>query len=197
MRVIPLRHNPKGYTANAYLVLGDWNALQDVNTLVDVGTDGYVLDEIATASTGVGKRPVERVILTHSHFDHRGGLAKVVEKYTPEVLALTPGEGVTRVLKGNEIVKMGDKECYILPCPVHSADSLLILETDQGILFSGDTPIMARGSAGEYPEIFLQILERLSRSGIKTIYPGHGKPLDENVQGCLDYSLSILKREKK
>ena len=79
MRVIPLRHNPKGYTANAYLVLGDWNALQDVNTLVDVGTDGYVLDEIATASTGVGKRPVERVILTHSHFDHRGGLAKVVE----------------------------------------------------------------------------------------------------------------------
>ena len=36
MRVSNLTAEADLYTSNAYLVRGDWNALDDVNTLVDV-----------------------------------------------------------------------------------------------------------------------------------------------------------------
>ena len=42
----------------------------DVNTLVDVGQDPAILASIERAPTGVGKWPVEQVVLTHSHSDH-------------------------------------------------------------------------------------------------------------------------------
>ena len=46
MRVIRLPHNLNIYTCNSYLLLGDWNVLGDVNTLIDPGTDGSVINEI-------------------------------------------------------------------------------------------------------------------------------------------------------
>ena len=76
MKVISLKRHPKAYSCNAYLVLGSWNRLEDMNTLVDVGIDGFVIDEIERISTGCGKKPVEQVVLTHGHFDHAGGLLK-------------------------------------------------------------------------------------------------------------------------
>ena len=74
MKVTLLKKNPNIYTCNAYLVRGNWNAISDVNTLIDIGTDSYIYEELQTISTGVGKRRVEQVILTHEHFDHASGL---------------------------------------------------------------------------------------------------------------------------
>ncbi len=67
----------KIYTSNVYLLTGDWNCIQDVNTLVDVGRDPSVIDEIYQASTGVGKTKVEKVILTHNHYDHTSLLPQI------------------------------------------------------------------------------------------------------------------------
>ena len=36
MRVTLFKKNPKVYSCNVYLVRGDWNAIDDVNTLIDV-----------------------------------------------------------------------------------------------------------------------------------------------------------------
>jgi len=46
MRVIELERSPGVYTCRSYLLLGEWNQLGDVNTLIDPGTDGFVLDQI-------------------------------------------------------------------------------------------------------------------------------------------------------
>ena len=89
MKIVNLGKSAKVYCANRYLVLGSWNQLDAVNTLVDVGTNGEVIDDIAVVSTGVGKRPVEQVVLTHGHFDHSGGLKEVIKRYNPRVYAFT------------------------------------------------------------------------------------------------------------
>jgi glyoxylase-like metal-dependent hydrolase (beta-lactamase superfamily II) len=68
LKIIPLKPNPKTYTCLSYLVLGEWNRLEDVNTLVDVGVDGYILDQIGAINTGVGKTHIEQVVLTHNHY---------------------------------------------------------------------------------------------------------------------------------
>jgi len=42
MKVVLLNKNNTVYTSNAYLVLGNWNRLEDINTLIDVGADGQL-----------------------------------------------------------------------------------------------------------------------------------------------------------
>jgi glyoxylase-like metal-dependent hydrolase (beta-lactamase superfamily II) len=73
MKVIQLKKSDKVYSCNSYLILGDWNHIEDLNSVIDPGTDDFVLDEIEHLSTGCGKVAVEQVILTHNHFDHSGG----------------------------------------------------------------------------------------------------------------------------
>ncbi|MEA1943993.1 MAG: MBL fold metallo-hydrolase, partial [Euryarchaeota archaeon] len=69
MKVLNLTSDSKMYTSNVYLITGTWNAIDDLNTLVDVGRDPSVIEKINNASTGVGKKRVEQVVLTHSHYD--------------------------------------------------------------------------------------------------------------------------------
>ena len=67
MRIVMLENSGQVYTSQVYLVLGDASRLEDVNTLVDVGQDEAILASVERAPTGVGKWPVEQVVLTHNH----------------------------------------------------------------------------------------------------------------------------------
>jgi glyoxylase-like metal-dependent hydrolase (beta-lactamase superfamily II) len=77
VKALNLSEKSQIYTSNVYLLAGDWNCIQDVNTLVDVGSDNSIIDLINHASTGVGKIRVEKVILTHNHYDHASLLPQV------------------------------------------------------------------------------------------------------------------------
>lgn len=77
MKVMQLTKNRDIYTCNSYLLLGDWTRRDDVNTLIDPGTDGSVIEQIERPSTGCGKKGVVQVILTHEHFDHASGAAEI------------------------------------------------------------------------------------------------------------------------
>ena len=37
MKIVPLKKRPGTYSCNSYLILGDWNRIEDVNTLIDPG----------------------------------------------------------------------------------------------------------------------------------------------------------------
>ena len=138
------------YSGNAYLVLGDSNRLDDVNALVDVGTDGSILRSIAGIWTGVGKKPVDRVVLTHSHFDHAGGLSKIRDAYNPEICAFAMIEGVKRQLFHGDLLLLGDEWFEVLHAPEHSSDSICLYSGRTGILFTGDAPIYIHSPGGTY-----------------------------------------------
>lgn len=72
MKVFQLAQNPEKYSCRSYLILGTWSTLDDVNTVIDPGIDGSIIDQIEKIYTGVGKKPVDLVVLTHNHFDHAG-----------------------------------------------------------------------------------------------------------------------------
>ena len=180
MKVHLLRSTAAVYTANAYLILGDSNRLEDVNALVDVGTDGTIVNSIGQMSTGVGKKPVARVILTHSHFDHSGGLGRVIVKFNPEVLAYSMMDGVSRLLTDGEVILLGDELFEIIHSPEHSSDSICLFSLTSGALFSGDTPLNIQSPGGTYQEGFVVFLEDLVRKGVRTIYSGHDAPNSKN-----------------
>ncbi len=190
MRVEILKKNPKVYSANVYYVRGNWNAISDINTLIDTGTDSHILEEIsAMTSTGVGKRKVEQVILTHEHFDHSGGLKFIKEAFNPKVIAWNILPGVDIKAREGMKLKIGDAEGMIIHAPGHSNDSILVYVESEGVLFAGDTPLSIKTPGGTYLKDYVDVLKRLTRLDIKTVYTGHDPPYTENVMLMLKATL--------
>jgi glyoxylase-like metal-dependent hydrolase (beta-lactamase superfamily II) len=193
VKIIPLIRNDLVYSANSYLVLGSWNRIEDINTVIDVGTDAHVVGTIEQSATGVGKRPVEQVILTHNHFDHMGGLPAVIERYHPRVYAFVPGEGVDVLLKDGQLMYVGDEFCQVIHTPGHSSDSICIYCPSQKSLFSGDVPLCIRTPGSTYTQDFVDALERIARLDIRVIYSGHDAPIVAGAQEMIQMTLDNVR----
>ncbi|MGE5372388.1 MAG: MBL fold metallo-hydrolase [Solirubrobacterales bacterium] len=180
MRVINLTEKSNVYTCNAYLVQGTWNALSDVNTLVDVGRDEALLERIKDIRTGVGKRRVDQVILTHSHYDHTGLLPRIRMEYKPRVLAYSSSlEGVDELLYDGQMIKLGERLFEVMHAPGHSSDSICLYCAEEKVLFAGDTSIRVQSvEVGEtYEYGFATFLQRLALKDVQIVYFGHGEPM--------------------
>jgi len=194
VKIYNLTAHSKVYTSNVYLVTGTWNAIDDVNTLVDVGRDLAVLEMIFEISTGVGKKQVEKVVLTHNHYDHTSMLKNVKEVFKPRVYAFSKSlEGVDRILKDGETIRIGDRYFEVLHTPGHSSDSICLYCQEDGVLFSGDTPVIIRSTDSTYDEHFIKAMERLCRREVKAIYFGHGEPMLEGCSAALRRSLDNIR----
>jgi glyoxylase-like metal-dependent hydrolase (beta-lactamase superfamily II) len=180
MKIKLLNKNARVYSSNAYLVLGAWSKLEDVNTMIDAGNDPSILEELEKVYTGVGKRRVDQVILTHNHFDHVGNLEEIKKKYCAKVYAFNGDPFVDEKLKDGQMIRVGDQDFEVIHTPGHSSDSICLYCAEQEILFSGDTPLRVRTGGGGYPNEFVEALKRLTQKKIKTIYPGHDLPKTKN-----------------
>jgi glyoxylase-like metal-dependent hydrolase (beta-lactamase superfamily II) len=189
LKVFNLTEHSRIYTCNAYLVLGTWNTLQDVNALIDTGSDPRVISWIGEVYTGVGKKPVDRVVLTHNHMDHNGALGAVIEQYKPEVCAYAPGAGVDHIIKDGEKLRIADDYFEAIHIPQHSSDSICLYCRSARILFAGDTHLIITSSDTEYSEQFIEILKRLASLPIDSIYFGHGQPLLKGGSQAIGESL--------
>ncbi|WP_462324140.1 MBL fold metallo-hydrolase [Desulfoplanes sp.] len=182
------------YTSNVYLVRGDWNQLSDINTLVDVGRDETVMERIESSRTGVGKKRVEQVVLTHTHYDHVSMLGPIKKIYAPPVYGYSRHyHGIDRTVDDGDILTMGDSEFEVIHCPGHSHDSICLYNQTEGVLFSGDAPLVITTPDGSHERTFIHVLERLCDLDIRTIYFGHGPPRTKNCNQLLGSSLRNAK----
>ncbi len=180
MRVVTLASSGRMYTSQVYLVLGDASQLEDVNTLVDVGADPAIFASIEKAPTGLGKWPVEQVVLTHSHSDHCALLPEVRTAFRPKVWAFSPNlEGVDGLLSDGDTLRMGDAVFEVMYFPGHSSDSICLYNQTEGVLFAGDSPLVITSPGSSYEAGFRAALEKLCARDVRCIYFGHGPPLTE------------------
>ncbi|OGU17361.1 MAG: MBL fold metallo-hydrolase [Geobacteraceae bacterium GWC2_53_11] len=189
MRVIELTTSASIYSCRSYLLLGDWSQLGDVNTLIDPGTDGSVIDQIGLLSTGCGKVPVEQIILTHNHFDHAAGVDIFKHRYGTRVYAWSEGKDVDELLHDGQIIKAGDDLLQVLHTPGHSSDSICLYSKAHRILFSGDTQVRIHVAGGTYAPEYVETLKRLSTLRISTIYSGHDQPIVSNAEEIIQETL--------
>jgi glyoxylase-like metal-dependent hydrolase (beta-lactamase superfamily II) len=191
LRIVPVKGYQNVYTSNVYLITGEWKRIVDINTLIDVGNDPSIIDAISRIDCGVGKKKVEQVILTHDHSDHSGILKSIIKEYNPVVYAFSPFlEGITRTLKDSEMIRIGDTDFEIIHTPGHSSDSICLYNTDNKVLFVGDTPVVVRGTNGNYEESFVNALNKLCQKQIESIYFGHGDPVLKGGHSLLVDSLN-------
>ena len=186
MRIITLETSGEIYTSQVYLVLGGSSGLTDVNTLVDVGQDPAIFKSIERAPTGVGKWPVEQVVLTHCHSDHSALLPQVRAAFRPKVFAFSPHvDGVDCLLADGDALKMGDAYFDVIHMPGHSSDSVCLYNRTEGVLFVGDSPVLTGSATATYEAGFLAAMEKLCSLDVRQIYFGHGAPVTERCNDRL------------
>jgi glyoxylase-like metal-dependent hydrolase (beta-lactamase superfamily II) len=186
MRIEKLKLNPEIYTGNSYYIRGNYNKIDDVNTLIDTGTDDFVVKALQDINQGVGKKKVDLVILTHEHFDHSGGLKYIRQNAIMgvQVLAFTKNPNINPdiIAYDGMKVKIGDSMATILHTPAHSNDSICILFEDKKILFSGDLTLDIHTKDFTYSDDFKIILNNFLSLNLEAIYPGHGEPIFTNAK---------------
>lgn len=186
-----------GFDGNIY-VLTD----KDDVTLIDTGT-GLSVQGIYRyiESLGLKKENIKKVILTHVHIDHSGGLPRIVKDLSPEVCVyeleapyIESGKGSvilstmmgmsyppTKVdvkLKNGATLEIGKYRLKTINTPGHTAGSICLFDEGQGMLFSGDT-VFADGSFGRVdfptgdPDALIKSIDMLASLDVKHLFPGH------------------------
>ena len=99
-------------------------------------------------------------------------------------------EGIDRVLKDGEHIRVADLDAVVILTPGHSNDSLCLFCEGEGILFVGDSPIVIRTRDNTYEDAFIASLERIAALNVKAIYPGHGSPYLSNCNELISQSVA-------
>jgi hydroxyacylglutathione hydrolase len=202
------------YDSNCYLIG------KDELTLIDCGTGlniKYLLENIK--DFGLNPDNIIRIILTHAHFDHSGGLnelskiikaelnvfhleATFIEKADKNMLLLDLfGSSFSPVkvdikLKDNQLLRIGNYDFEIIHTPGHSPGSICLYEKDNQILISGDT-VFSGGSFGRFDlpggniNELASSIKKLSRFNVKYILPGHDR-ISRNGNNDIKSVLDIL-----
>ena len=179
MKIINLTEKSKIYTSNVFFVRGDWNTVDDVNTLIDAGSDVSILDELENVHTGLGQKKIDQIVLTHSHSDHTAALEALIEMFHPRVYSFNQHlKGVTHTLSDGDLLKIGDGYFEVFHITAHSHDSICLLCDNNGVFFTGDTSFPIEFENLKLSEENANVLERLSSHIIKSNYPGHGPMRD-------------------
>lgn len=196
VKVVPLKKSDKKYTCNSYLILGEWNRVEDVNTLVDPGTDDFVLHEIESLSTGLGKVAVEQILLTHNHFDHSSGVEAIKKSYGARVFAFSDGPGIDELLHDGQFIKAGDEYLEVIHAPGHSSDSVCFYAPASRVLFSGDMQLRVRAPGDVYTKGHLDALVKIAGRNIERIFSGHDGSMNFRVKEMLLETLKNVRNSR-
>lgn len=207
-----------GFDSNIYIIIDEDRRA----TLVDSGTGLYfnrllnTLDKIS-----IDLKNIKSVILTHMHFDHSGGVVKLLERRFVDVLAhkvdakyLEEGNDeyvfawgfgaklrpikISDYLEESNNINFGDFNFKVLHTPGHTKGSICLYDEERRILLSGDT-VFAGGGVGRFDlpsgslRDLINSLERLSKIKVDKLLPGHGEIAAENGDLHIKLALDWIK----
>ncbi len=166
--------------------------------LIDPGYEGKRLLDIANKNNYI----IDKIILTHGHFDHIGAINEIRKNIDIEVYAYIDSEkyltnsyyNLSRFLGGEEVI-INDVKYFrdgdiislddgfsvkVIHTPGHTEDSCVFYSEKDKVLFSGDT-LFNNGigntsfPGGNYDTLISSIKNRiLTLDDEVKVYPGHG-----------------------
>ena len=182
------------FQENCY-VIGDEETM--TGAIIDPGDEAA---RIALTVERVGLE-ISQIIVTHSHIDHVGAVAQLVDEYMCPVLMHEEAEAmlktvpqqammmgmrfgkvpkVDRHVGDDEVLEVGSLQLQSLYTPGHAPGHLAFLVEDEGIVFSGDA--LFAGSVGrvDLPGGSMEVLMRSISEKLLTlpdetrVLSGHG-----------------------
>lgn len=174
--------------ANVYFIQGTSG-----NAIVDTGFGGKAaLDRIESLVADSPQVKLDAIILTHSHFDHSGGIKQLTEKhagvriirYVPD----NPGEA------NIQTVDLGDKQLTVFPGPGHTKDSQYVFDSKTRALFTGDNILGDLTADVEFMADYMGGLKTLLSLRPQVLCPGH---YESSYQAMKDVNFVIRHREMR
>jgi glyoxylase-like metal-dependent hydrolase (beta-lactamase superfamily II) len=206
--------NGAGFESNAYLIVSK------EPMLIDVGTGASLAQLEKRLGAFLEGNRLARLVLTHMHFDHTGGAARIVADtgaeafaHPPDSIALAEGDGDMTCsgwlgerqmpmkvcpLKEGDILECGGMRLEVLHTPGHTSGSICLFDRRSGVLFSGDT-VFANGGVGRWDlptgdhRRLVESLERLSALKVASLYPGHGPWYEEDGSSHIRMGLEMAR----
>lgn len=195
--------------------------LEEGRTLIDVGNMYGLVDELQDLGP---LDCIERILLTHSHFDHVGGVEEIYQLVSPdlyihplakEYLALhrEPFPSFFKALDNANKIKLvqdgdvidGDPPLRVIHTPGHTAGDVCFFDESSGALFSGDAVLPQKeklaGILSKPDEVCggrmadkIKALQRLLQLPVRHLLPGHGRPILDKGMDQIKMSLLTLYR---
>ncbi len=175
---------PPATHTNAYLI-GDGEM-----ALVDPGSgDPRELEALAAliASLQADGRTLTRILLTHAHADHVGGVETLRRRYRVPVLghhAIAEQVPLDAELADGDTLTLAsptaDWALRVIHTPGHARGHLCYLHERTGALLTGDHVVGSGTVIIDPPEgdmaDYMASLERLAALPVRTLFPAHGSP---------------------
>jgi glyoxylase-like metal-dependent hydrolase (beta-lactamase superfamily II) len=166
----------------------------------------------AFETAGVPLTRIHRILLTHHHFDHRGGAAHLLEDTRAPISCHTddapfvdgrataaisllmrlfvrarPAPVASALQDGDQVGPL-----TVIHTPGHTPGEVAFYEPSRKILFSGDSVVEHEGRltlpAAKYAsniEQAVRSLDRLRSLEVELLLPGHGVPVTKGVSDLL------------
>ena len=153
-----------------------------------------------------GWRRPERIILTHRHRDHLGGVTQLRELFpnVPVAKMIYRDSGLpdeVDMLRDGETVEGDGVSLIPVHTPGHASDHLCFYLQEERALFSGD--LILNGSTTVIPDEdgdlaqYMDSLRRLQSLDIRRIYPAHGPVIEDGPAKIQEYIDHRLLRERQ
>jgi len=156
---------------------------------------------------------IDRIICTHWHYDHVGGITDVLASlgFGPDGKNQNSKPSVHKFpridkrkepysydyVSDNDVLKTDGVTLRVIYTPGHTDDHVSLYFEEENAIFSGDC-ILGEGSAVfEDFHSYMQSLERLQQLRPSIIYPGHGPVIKDGVDRIRQYIEHRLKRERQ
>lgn len=190
MEISNLAENTEDFTGNVWLISGEENVLIDTGT----GDSWQNIQELES---------VDKVVVTHSHYDHADNLPKISDRFDPEIYAYEPENlpvGSKQIEEGDSI-ELSGLEFEVFHTPGHKDDSICLYSPEEKILFAGDL-LFPEGGFGRTDleegnrALLIESIEKIAELNVEEMYCGHDPGTRENVKQQIQRSLEEAKKEE-
>ncbi|EMD00235.1 hypothetical protein BAUCODRAFT_30705 [Baudoinia panamericana UAMH 10762] len=138
---------------------------------------------------------IEKVLLTHWHPDHVGGVSDVLQR-SPQakVHKNQPSEEQHDISDGQRFKTEG-ATLRAFHCPGHTTDHMAFILEDEDAMFTGDN-VLGHGTAVfEDLPAYMDSLNRMQHQFSGRAYPGHGAVIEDGKTKIQEYIAHRKERE--